>query len=116
MKLTMFRICTIETCFALVSLVANWLAQGHPSYTADEATVVYISDVGGDNHALFIVLGTLTALLLVSILPAAFNKGDKCCFCYFALATGTFANMYCQIIYVNKLFPSSGLPTRTMHQ
>ena len=49
-------------CATIISLLAIWLAQGHPRYTQDEATVVYISDVGGANHALFIVLGTLTAI------------------------------------------------------
>jgi len=47
----------------IISLLAIWLAQGHPRYRSNESTVVYISDVGADNHALFIVLGTLTALL-----------------------------------------------------
>lgn len=50
-------------CATIISLLVIWLAQGHPRYKQDEATVVYISDVGADNHALFIVLGTLTALL-----------------------------------------------------
>ena len=50
-------------CATIISLLAIWLAQGHPRYKENEATVVYISDVGADNHALFIVLGTLTALL-----------------------------------------------------
>ena len=49
-------------CATIIALLAIWLAQGHPRYTQDEATVVYISDVGGANHALFIVLGTLTAI------------------------------------------------------
>ena len=49
-------------CATIISLLVIWLAQGHPRYRADEATVVYISDVGADNHALFIVLGTLTAV------------------------------------------------------
>ena len=49
-------------CATIIALLAVWLAQGHPRYTADESTVVYISDVGGANHALFIVLGTLTAI------------------------------------------------------
>lgn len=47
----------------IISLLVIWLAQGHPRYRSNESTVVYISDVGADNHALFIVLGTLTALL-----------------------------------------------------
>ncbi|DBA98357.1 TPA: hypothetical protein ACH3X3_012374 [Trebouxia sp. C0006] len=46
----------------IISLLVIWLAQGHPRYRSNESTVVYISDVGADNHALFIVLGTLTAL------------------------------------------------------
>ena len=46
----------------LISLLVIWLAQGHPRYRNNEATVVYISDVGADNHTLFIVLGTLTAV------------------------------------------------------
>ena len=46
----------------IISLLVIWLAQGHPRYRNNEATVVYISDVGADNHALFIVLGTLTAV------------------------------------------------------
>ncbi|KAK9830573.1 hypothetical protein WJX72_012565 [[Myrmecia] bisecta] len=46
----------------IVALLAIWLADGHPRYRSDEATVVYISDVGAANHALFIVLGTCTAL------------------------------------------------------
>ena len=46
----------------LISLLVIWLAQGHPRYRSTEATVVYISDVGADNHTLFIVLGTLTAV------------------------------------------------------
>ena len=49
-------------CATIIALLAIWLAQGHPRYQQDEATVVYISDVGAANHALFIVLGTLTAL------------------------------------------------------
>lgn len=49
-------------CATIIALLAIWLAQGHPRYTQDESTVVYISDVGGANHALFIVLGTLTAI------------------------------------------------------
>lgn len=46
----------------LISLLVIWLAQGHPRYKQTESTVVYISDVGADNHTLFIVLGTLTAV------------------------------------------------------
>ena len=49
-------------CATIISLLVIWLAQGHPRYRSDESTVVYISDVGADNHALFIVLGTLTAI------------------------------------------------------
>lgn len=49
-------------CATIIALLVIWLAQGHPRYTQEESTVVYISDVGGDNHALFIVLGTLTAI------------------------------------------------------
>lgn len=50
-------------CATIISLLAIWLAQGHPRYRSNESTVVYISDVGAANHALFIVLGTLTAIL-----------------------------------------------------
>lgn len=46
----------------ILSLIIIWLAQGHPRYKSTEATVVYISDVGADNHTLFIVLGSLTAV------------------------------------------------------
>ena len=49
-------------CATIISLLVIWLAQGHPRDKNNEATVVYISDVGADNHALFIVLGTLTAV------------------------------------------------------
>ena len=47
----------------ILSLLIIWLAQGHPRYKPDEATIVYISDVGAANHALFIVLGSIAAVL-----------------------------------------------------
>ena len=53
-------------CATILSLLIIWLCQGHPRYRDNESTVVYISDVGADNHALFIVLGTLTAILFFS--------------------------------------------------
>ena len=47
----------------ILSLLIIWLAQGHPRYKPDEATIVYISDVGAANHTLFIVLASISAVL-----------------------------------------------------
>ena len=68
-------------CATIIALLVIWLAQGHPRYTQDESTVVYISDVGpGDNHALFIVPWHPDSNLLLCLnfpgLPAAPHSQD----------------------------------------
>jgi len=44
----------------ILGLLIWWLAQGHPDYRNDEATVVFISDVGAEHKALFIAGAAVT--------------------------------------------------------
>ncbi|KAG2171642.1 hypothetical protein INT43_008368 [Umbelopsis isabellina] len=51
-----------------LTLLLLWVTSGHPRYKSNEATVVYISDVGAVNKPLFIGLGTTISILFVSTL------------------------------------------------
>lgn len=50
----------------LLALIGIWAAQGKPTYEAEESTiVVYVSDVGADNHKLFIAITAVTAAFYI---------------------------------------------------
>ncbi|KAH8084770.1 Frag1/DRAM/Sfk1 family-domain-containing protein [Filobasidium floriforme] len=49
----------------LLALIGLWTSQGKPKYRGDEASVVFVSDVGAANHTLFICITVLTAVFYV---------------------------------------------------
>jgi len=51
-----------------LTLLLLWVTSGAPRYKSNEASVVYISDVGAVNKPLFIGLGTVIGVLFVATL------------------------------------------------
>ncbi|KAL7423744.1 hypothetical protein Q5752_001326 [Cryptotrichosporon argae] len=54
----------------ILALLAIWVKQGKPRYQSDEATVVFISDVGAANQTLFICICSVTAAFYILSLLA----------------------------------------------
>lgn len=49
----------------LLALIGIWTAEGKPRYMSDEATIVFVSDVGAANHTLFICITAITAVFYI---------------------------------------------------
>jgi uncharacterized membrane protein len=61
----------IGFCFGaatILTLIIIWLASGSPKYQPTDASITYISDVGGKHKPVFITLGTITAVLFFASL------------------------------------------------
>ncbi|ORY24888.1 Frag1/DRAM/Sfk1 family-domain-containing protein [Naematelia encephala] len=54
----------------ILALLATWVKDGKPKYRSDEASVVFISDVGGMHKLLFIIMSSVTVGFYISSLFA----------------------------------------------
>lgn len=63
-------ICAFVWLAELLALMALWVSSGKPQYERGEANPVFISDVGGTYHTLFIIMSSVTVAFYIASLFA----------------------------------------------